>query len=166
MPCLNDKNILSFNLYLCGQIEYNVCQYKIFRNTTFYFNDHKPTNSLLHNFLCLGIPSVYCQIHYFLENLWGQDAGKHFDVNTLSPKLTQYITVCKVHHKSELSIHTVNSMCIYWGVHFKSKLQHTGTWSVTPLLKHTPPTPSFYCPSVFFHWNYFTALSWQKEKFC
>ena len=89
MPCLNDKNILSLNLHLCGQIKYNVCQYTIFPNTTFYFNDHKPATSMLHNFLCFGIPSVYRQIHCSLENLQGWDAGKHFNVHTLSPKLTQ-----------------------------------------------------------------------------
>ena len=89
MPCLNDKNILFLNLHLCGKIKHIVCQSKVFPTTTFYFNDHKPTTSMLHNFRCLEIPSVYCQIHCSLENLWGRDAGKHFDVHTLSPKLTQ-----------------------------------------------------------------------------
>jgi len=116
MPCLNDKNILSLHLHLCSQIKFNVCQYKTFPNTTFYFNDPKPTTSVLHNFLCLGIPLVFCQIHCSLENLWRRDAGRQFNVYlyTLSQTYTT-VTVCKVHHKSELSIHTVNYMYIYIG---------------------------------------------------
>jgi len=85
MPCLNDKNILSLNLHLCSQIKFNVCQYKIFPNTTFYFNDPKPTTSMLHKFLCLGIPSVFCQIHCSLENVWRKDAGRYFNLYIHTP---------------------------------------------------------------------------------
>jgi len=116
MPCLNDKNILSLNLHLCSQIKFNVCQYKIFPNTTLYFNDPKPTTSMLHSFLSLGIPSVFCQIHCSFENLWRQDAVGQFNVHihTLSQTYAT-VTVCKAHNKSELSIHTVNNMYICTG---------------------------------------------------
>jgi hypothetical protein len=71
------------------------------------------------------------------------------------------VSVRKVQHKSELSMHVVSCMCIYKGVQLKSKLQHVETWSVTAWPLHCP----CYCPVVFFLHLVSLGFHSCKEKF-
>jgi hypothetical protein len=63
-------------------------------------------------------------------------------------------------HKSELSIHMVNYMCVYMAVQLISRLFHTGTWLAAALLSR----PLCYCLAVFFYHLHLIVLSLSQGK--